>query len=158
MSNLENRVSASLSQADKDTVMAALATIKAKLPFLIDITTSDRQNMLKMGDKSRAFVQKTMELVNQNDSFLPRAFVVEEMQKDVQLLNDLYPMLQALNQLQELVDDTVMVVGSEAYASALVAYKYAKDSGLGAGLDGVVDDIGRRFVRKSKKAEEPPKV
>jgi len=42
MSNLENRVSASLSQADKDAVMAALATIKAKLPFLIDITTSDR--------------------------------------------------------------------------------------------------------------------
>ncbi len=41
MSNLENRVSASLSQADKDTVMAALATIKAKLPFLIDITTAE---------------------------------------------------------------------------------------------------------------------
>jgi len=42
MSNLENRVSASLSQADKDAVMAPLATIKAKLPFLIDITPSDR--------------------------------------------------------------------------------------------------------------------
>jgi hypothetical protein len=35
--------------------------------------------MLKMGDKSPAFVQKTMELVNQNDGFLPRAFEVEEM-------------------------------------------------------------------------------
>jgi hypothetical protein len=63
--------------------------------------------MLKMGDKSRAFVQKTMELVNQNDGFLPLAFEVEEMQKDVKLLNDLYPMLQAVNQLQESIDDTV---------------------------------------------------
>jgi len=150
---MENRVSANLSQADKDAVMAALATIKAKLPFLIDIPTEERKTMLKMGDKSRTFVQKTMELVNQNDGFLPRAFEVEEMQKDVQLLNDLYPMLQAVNQLQELMDDTVMVVGSEAYAAALVAYRYAKDSGLGAGLDGVVDDIGRRFARKSNKAE-----
>ncbi len=35
-----------------------------------------------------------------------------------------------------------MVLGSEAYAATLVAYKYAKDSGLGAGLDGVVNDIG----------------
>jgi hypothetical protein len=150
---MENRVSANLSQADKDAVIAALATIKAKLPFLIDIPTEERKTMLKMGDKSRAFVQKTMELINQNDEFLPRAFEVEEMQKDVQLLNDLYPILQAVNQLQELMDDTVMVVSSEAYAAALVAYRYAKDSGLGAGLDGVVDDIGRRFARKSKKAE-----
>ncbi|AFY75371.1 hypothetical protein Syn7502_03532 [Synechococcus sp. PCC 7502] len=155
---MENRVSANLSQADKDAVMAALATIKAKLPFLIDIPAEERKTMLKMGDKSRTFVQKTMELVNQNDGFLPRAFEVEEMRKDVQLLNDLYPMLQAVNQLQELIDDTVMVVGSEAYAAALVVYRYAKDSGLGAGLDGVVDDIGRRFARKSKKAEELPKV
>ncbi len=151
---MENRVSANLSQADKDAVMAALATIKAKLSFLIDIPTEERRTMLKIGDKSRVFVQKTMELVSQNDGFLPRAFEVEEMQKDVQLLNDLYPMLQAVNQLQELMDDTVMVVGSEAYAAALVAYRYAKDSGLGAGRDSVVDDIGRRFARKSKKAEE----
>ena len=34
MSNLENRVSASLSQANKDAVIAALATITAKLPLL----------------------------------------------------------------------------------------------------------------------------
>jgi hypothetical protein len=33
-----------------------------------------------------------------------------------------------------------------------------KDAGLGEGLDGVVDDIGGRFARKSKKAEELPKV
>ena len=59
--------------------------------------------------------------------------------------------------MQELIDDTVMVVGSEAYAAALVAYRYAKDSGLGAGVDGVVDDIGRRFARKLKKTEELPK-
>jgi len=66
--------------------------------------------------------------------------------------------LQALNQLQELLDDTVMVVGSEAYAAALVTYRYAKDSGLGDGLDGIVDDMGRRFARKTRKEPELPKV
>ena len=44
-----------------------------------------------------------------------------------------------------------MVEGSEAYAAALGAYRYAKDADLGAGLDGVLDDIGRRFARKSGK-------
>jgi len=49
------------------------------------------------------------------------------MRKDVNLLNDLYPILQGLNQLQELVDNKVMVVGSEAYAATLITYRYAKE-------------------------------
>jgi len=54
------------------------------------------------------------------------------MRKDVQLLNAPYPMLQAINQLQQLMDETVTVVGSEVYAAALVASsRYAKDSGQG---------------------------
>jgi len=65
----ENRVSAILSPADKEAVMATIKTIRDKLSFLIDISSEDRANMLKMVDKSRVFVQKTMELVNQNDVF-----------------------------------------------------------------------------------------
>lgn len=69
--------------------------------------------------------------------------------RDVALLGALQPILLALSQLQELVDDTYLVVGSEAYAAALVVYHYAKTSGAGAALDGVVDDLGRRFARKA---------
>ena len=59
------------------------------------------------------------------------------MAKDVDLYTDLYPVLLSLQQLNEMVEDTLMVVGSEAYAAALVAYRYAKEANLGAGLDGV---------------------
>jgi hypothetical protein len=54
--------------------------------------------------------------------------------------------------MQELIDDTVIEVGSEAFTAALVAYRYAKDSGLGAGPNGVIDDFGRRLARKSKES------
>ena len=37
------------------------------------------------------------------------------MRKDVQLFEALFPLLMALTQLQELVDDTCLAVGSEAY-------------------------------------------
>ena len=141
----DNRVSANLSPDDIAAVQEAIATLKQKLPFLIGLTKEERISMLKMGDKSRAFVQKTMELVKQNQDFLPRSFDVEEMQKDVNLFNDLYPILLSLQQLNERVEDTLMVVGSEAYAAALVAYRYAKDANMGAGLD------DRRFARKSSK-------
>ena len=149
----ENRVSATLSDADVDEIMAAIDTLKQKMPFLVDLSKQDRLSMLKMGDKSRAFVQKMMEVVKQNQDFLPRSFDVDEMQKDVELFNSLYPVLMALQQCTDLLEDTVMVVGSEAYAAALVAYRYAKDADLGAGLEGVLDDIGRRFARKSGQAK-----
>lgn len=40
----ENRISASLAPADKEAVMQAIATIKEKLPFLVDLT-------LKIGER-----------------------------------------------------------------------------------------------------------
>jgi hypothetical protein len=92
-------------------------------------------------------------VATQNPDFLPRSFDLDEMRQDVELFEALYPILLSLTQLQELVDDTVMEVGSEAYAAGLVVYNYAKASGKGAGLDNVVDDMGRRFARKSRNVQ-----
>lgn len=75
------------------------------------------------------------------------------MRRDVEMFEALYPLLLSLNQLQELMDDTYIAVGSEAYAAALLVYNYAKASGKGAGLDAVVDEMGRRFARKSRSVQ-----
>lgn len=37
-------------------------TIKQKLPFLIDLIAEERKSLPKMGDKSRAFVSKALEV------------------------------------------------------------------------------------------------
>jgi hypothetical protein len=149
----DNKISANLSATDRLVVMDAIATIREKLPFLVDLTTEDRRTMLKMGDKSRAFVSKALEVATQNPEFLPRSFNVEEMRRDLALYEALYPILLSLTQLQELVDDTYIAIGSEAYAAALAVYNYAKASGDVTGLDSVIDEMGRRFTRRSKKKQ-----
>ncbi|MEH2263190.1 hypothetical protein [Nostoc sp.] len=146
-------ISATFAQTEKEAVLQAIATIKEKLPFLVDLSADDRKTLPKMGDKSRAFVSIALEVATQNPEFLPRSFDLEEMRKDVQLFEALYPVLLSLTQLQELVDDTSLAVGSEAYAAALHVYNYAKASGQGAGLDGVVAEMGKRFTRKPLKSE-----
>jgi hypothetical protein len=151
MKMVGDRISASLSPADRDAVMKAITTIREKLPFLVDLTTQDRRTIVKMGDKSRAFVSKALEVATQNPNFLPRSFDLEEMGRDLALYEALYPVLLSLTQLQELVDDTCMAAGSEAYTAALAVYNYAKASGDVAGLDGVIDEMARRFTRSSKK-------
>lgn len=146
-------ISATLTPADRDAVISAVAIIKAKLPFLVDLSADDRKALPKMGDKSRAFVSKALEVATQNPDFLPRSFDLEEMRKDVQLFEALYPLLMSLTQMQELVDDTCLAVGSEAYAAALAVYGYAKASGDVAGLDAIVGEMGRRFARKPHKVK-----
>jgi hypothetical protein len=146
-------ISATLTPADREAVMAAVATIKQKLPFLIDLSAEERKALPKLGDKSRAFVSKALEVATQNPDFLPRSFDLEEMRKDVQLFEALYPLLLSLTQMQEWVDDTYLAVGSEAYAAALQVYNYAKASGQGSGLDGAVEEMGQRFARKSRKGK-----
>jgi len=152
----ENRVSATLPTTDREAVLAAIATIRQKLPFLIDLNSDDRRAMTKLGDRSRAFVSKALEVATQNPDMLPRSFSLEEMRRDVELFEALQPILLALNQLQDLVDDTSMQVGSEAYAAALAVYTYAKASGTGSALEAAADDLGQRFARKARAAAPKP--
>ena len=149
----ENRISASISEESRAAIMAAIQTIKDNLPFLKDLTIEERKSRLKLGDRSIAFVQGTLGVATENPDFLPRSFDVDEMKQDVELYQELNDISRSLTQLLELVEDTKMEVGSDAYSAALVAYRYAKDSSIGAGLDEVVDDLGRRFARRSRQAE-----
>jgi hypothetical protein len=146
-------ISAQLSPDDRETIHNAITTIKQRLPFLVDLVREERAALPKMGDKSRAFVSKALEIAHQNSTFLPRSFEVEEMRKDLELYDDLYSFLLSLTQLQDMLDDTCMVVGSEAYTAALTVYNYAKTSGqTGNGLEPLVQAMGQRF-RKGRKAK-----
>jgi hypothetical protein len=152
----DNRISTQLSAADQAAVLAAVKTIRDKLPFLIDLTLEERRSLPRMGDKSRAFVTQALTIAQQNEDILPRTFDVAEMRKDVELVQALEPILASLVQLQELVDDTYVTVGSEAYTSALLVYQYAKASGKGAALDNLLDALGQRFARKSGSNKPKP--
>lgn len=151
---MQNRIDATLEVAKRDQVLDLIAQIRTILPFLIDLTPEERQSLPKMGDKSRAFVAQALQLAEHDDQYLPRSFDVAEMRRDVELAEGLHPIVVALKQLTEFVDDTYVQVGSEAYTAALVVYQSAKRNGQGAALDNLLDALGQRFARKSK--ETPP--
>ncbi|MGD8781768.1 MAG: hypothetical protein PVH88_22735 [Ignavibacteria bacterium] len=151
----ENRVSAALEQTDLDEILTSLSGIETKLSFLVDLSIDEKMQLVKFGDRSVAFVNKALELINRTDEFLPRSFDVEEFKKDADLYNKLYSILQPMRMLLEKLEDTQMLAGSEAYSSALLVYQHAKMSKntLG-GLESIVDDLGKRFVRKSATVTE----
>jgi len=141
----DNRIDSSLSSTDQQAVREAIAAIREKLPFLVDLTPEESKSLSRMGDKSRAFVAKALEVAESNPDILPRAFDVAEMRQDLELYEALYPIAMQLAQLAELVGDTLALAGSEALTSARMVYKFAKASSLDAGLEPLIEDMSKRY-------------
>lgn len=150
-----NRISASISPADAGNILTKIGELKAALPFLIDLTPDERRSLPKMGDKSRAFVSRCVQIAQQDDSFLPKKFNVAEFAEDHALSEALEPIRQQLAKLLELVEDTQILAGSEAYIAALEVYNSAQRAGKGSGLDTLIDQVGQRFARRRNDTKEP---
>jgi hypothetical protein len=151
-------IAASLSPQDIQEIKAALQTVQQKMPFLITLSTEERRKLVKMGDKSLAFVNNSITAAQSNREILPATFDVDELVRDYQLAATLTELLISMQQLTEQVDDTLMAVGSEAMTSSLTVYDYVKTASKKTpGLKAVAEQLGERFkaISKGKSAKTP---
>ncbi|MEH2355564.1 hypothetical protein [Nostoc sp.] len=139
-------IAATLSPQDIQEIKAGLQTVQRKMPFLITLSTEERRKLVKMGDKSLAFVNNSITAAQSNREILPATFDVEELVQDYQLAAALTELLISMQQLTEQVDDTLMAVGSEAMTSSLTVYDYVKTASKKTpGLKTVAEQLGERF-------------
>jgi hypothetical protein len=150
---IPNKISATLSEKDKEAILNAIETIRNKMPFLISLSSDDIKSLMRMGTQSKDFVDKALEIAKQNEEILPRAFDVNEMSKDVVLYRDLGAIRIALMQLMEQLESTYVLVGSEAFAAGRLIYNQIKTTGNNEGLVSAADEMKKRF-RKDKKASK----
>ena len=148
----DNRVSATLPQDDIAAIKAAIATIREKLPVLLALTPEESKSLTRMGDKSRAFVAKALEVATQHPKILPGVFDLQEMKDDLSLFEALYPLQMELSQLYSMIEDTTAVAGSEAFTAARMVYNYAKASQMEGELEPLMEDLGKRFRASRRKA------
>ena len=146
-------ISAQLTAADLQEILAALATIESKLPFLINLTVEERRKLFKMGNKSLTFVSNSLTAAQSNRDILPARFDLDEFTSDYQLATTLTDVHFRLQQLTEKVDDTLMAVSSEAMASSLTVYEYVKTAAKNTpGLKAIADQLSERFKATRAKA------
>lgn len=127
------------------------------MSMLINLSVEDRHNLAKMGDKTLAFVTKSLEYAKQNPMVVTSFFDVAEFEKEVTTMNTLLRILKPMRQLLEEIDDTTLYVGSEAYTDALTFYTALKGA-VKAGVPGmktVYDDLQARFPGRGK-GNTPP--
>lgn len=150
---LENRVSIEMTPEDAQAVEAAIDTLKTKLqPYLQSLTAQDRKELPKMSDGNVPFVSKAVEYAENNGAFVPAFMDVPELKKDVAAVNALTTYLRQIEELHSLLDDTIMLAGSEAYTAALAFYNSVK---LGVrmnipGAKAIHDDLKQRFAGQGR--------
>jgi len=156
---LDNRISIQISAEDQQAIEQALDTLKTRLqPYLRSLTPQDRRELPKMNDRSVAFVNKSLEYAEGNTTLVPAFLDVAELRKDLEAVDALTQFRRQVEEIYTLVDDTVMLAGSEAYVAALAFYNSVK---LGARMNipgalPVYEDLRERFAGQGRSVEPEP--
>lgn len=155
---MANQFNQDIAAAKLQRVQEALDVLKTELgPLLISLTPDERKSMLRMGDKTVAFVQKTADYAAANPGFVPQFVDLKELKQDAAGLAALAPILRQLEQLRLDTDSTLMVAGSEAYANALTIYNYIKFQAQNhqQGAQAAFDDLKTRFAAQGQRKTKP---
>jgi hypothetical protein len=150
----ENIISIQIPESDIKQVMEYLSKIQEVLkPYLIALSPDERQRMLKMGDKTVSFVDKTLDYVKSNPEFVPTYMNVLEFEKDATAVKNLMSMLNPVVQIEQGINDTEMLAGSEAYTAALIYYNSVKQAAKNniPNAAAIYDDLSKRFDGQGKR-------
>lgn len=154
---MSSLISQTLSPADFNDIMLAIQTIRTKLPFLLDLTNQQKQELPKMDDGRAPFVIKAINYASTVPAIVPPLVTAAEMQKDMELFGKLTQIRMELDRLTEEVTDTATAAGVDAYTTSLVIYEMAKmGQRLGLpGVDAIVNDLKVLFENQGGATPTP---
>ena len=138
-------------------VYGQIEAVKTALaPYTLALTPQERHAMLKMGDKSLAFVEKTHDYAQDNPTLVPSYLDMDDFDKDFSDAHGLWRLHTAIHQLDELVEDTIMAAGSEAYHAALAVYHNIQAAAKQdiPGAKAIYEDLKSRFPGGKKRSGE----
>lgn len=150
---MKNDISLTLSTQAQSDIAAAINTLQTNLvPLLKALTDEERRGLLKMGDKSIAFVQKANIYADKYSDQLPGFLDVAELKKDVDAVTLLNDYCKELSLITRMMEDTIMLAGSEALEASLVVYntiKIAAKNNVG-GAQEAVNDMKERYAAQGR--------
>ncbi|MCD4795270.1 MAG: hypothetical protein K8R54_18710 [Bacteroidales bacterium] len=147
----ENLISLNIPEEDKAEIKAAVAVLVGKLlPHLKALSPEERHTLPKAGDKTIAFLEKTKEFFESNGELVPAFIDKDEYYVDLNGMNELHEYHTPINQLASMLNDSMLLTGSEAYVTALAYYKSVKSAAKLniPGAKEIYEELRKRFKGK----------
>ena len=134
-------------------INAALDTLENKLGFLQALDPAALKRMAHLGLKNESFVLGAFEAARQNTNIVPPGMNLAAMERDRVARDQLTPIAQRVQRLNERLTHTRMLLGADMYGAARAIYKALQEFGRDSGLSALIEELGRRFksqgLRKS---------
>ena len=155
---MNNEISFKLTEEEITQLDQAVETITKVLGSkLATLDPERRKELLSMGDKTVAFVEKSFEYADMYTKYLPEYIDLPESKIDFVAVKTLRKYFAPIETITNGIDDTMRLSGSEAFGSALMIYKSLKAAAKLnlPGAQEAVNDLKNRFPgTKKKKVEE----
>ena len=152
MNNIHNQ---SIPQEVLDQAILRINEAAAILkPYTLSLTPDERKNILKMGDKSSAFVEKALEYTKTNPEFIPAFMTSADLEIDLADSKNLVGPVSLVTQLLYSLDDTMMVAGSESFYAGLYYYKGVQQAAAVniPGAKAIYEELKKRFPSVTRKS------
>src|SRR4051812_38886679 len=107
---LVNNISQTLTAAQKTDAATAVNDLKLIFTWFLNLNPDDRKGIVKMGEKSEAYVRDVLQTLKANPSAAGTLDLVE-FEKDLTLFDDLRAFAALLTPFYEGLNDTMMLLG-----------------------------------------------
>jgi len=143
-----------LSPEEVADILQKLADIESVINEGASLRPSDRQKLLILGRKTTQFVQRTIEMTQQNPEMIPAYIDRELMDSNYQVYNQMLQISTVVDQLKRRIEDRMLVSGSESYTASLSCYKSIKNASKDnvPGAEPVYAVLKTRFKPVKRKA------
>ena len=145
------KISAEIPQEQETQVLQYVKDIESHLPFLVDLNSKERIRLAKLSRGRVDMVDCSFIHATSSPRYLPSFVTLGGFKKDVDLRDCLQRIGAEIDSLKEKIDDTILLVGSEAYRSARLFYKIVK-AAAGVGeedAERIAKDISCHFKKKT---------
>lgn len=140
-------ISATFSPEDEKEVMELLAKLRAKFPFGIKLSADQKKRLPKLDDVRIPFAEKGLFYGEQQPLIVPPFTNLGEYKVDLEFVKATRRVGAELASIAEMVSDTRMAAGADAYQAALSIYGSAKSAAKQGvpGTQTIVDEMGKLF-------------
>lgn len=143
-------------------LLSKIAEIQGMLPEDVALRPVDRRKLLKLGRKTTQFVQRTIEMTQQNPEMVPPYIDRTAMETSYQVYNQMLKILTVIEQLNRKVTDVMLASGNAANLSSISCYHAIKNASKDnvPGAQPVYDVLKKRFkpVKRKTETTEPDTV
>lgn len=149
----ENTFDLQLTDEEKATIKQALTDLNNVLmPKLTVLGKGEKRDLLIMGDKSVAFVEKALEVSRQENGLLSSFIEQQAFESDVKAIETLRSFEYQVKAINSAIDDSYALAGNEAYKTALMVYSLMKNAAkIGhPGAKEKVEELSARFPGRKR--------